>query len=237
MLRERILNGTILAGERLIEAELATVFGASRATIRSALQVLIAEGLVEIRQFRGAIARSLTRKDAEEIMTLRNVIDPLAARLAAESISPEKAHGLQKRLAALLRLTAEGRNRDRIAADLDIHRYIVECTGNSLLQQIYGHLDSQVRLLLLNAAGYTTSMDELSKQHTWLIQAICDGDGAAAEAAARHHSHEAQTVHSGRSPRRRVTSLSGTGADEPGLGLRRRKTGALVDSKPVRKPS
>lgn len=220
ILRARILDGSIISGERLVEAELAQAFTASRATIRSALQVLIAEGLVEIRPFKGAITRTLTPRDAEEIMAVRGVIEPLAARLAARHATAEKSAGLRQRLDKLLSLGGKAPRRDRVHADLDMHRYIVECSESQLLQQIYALLDNRVRLLLLNAGAYEFSAEDLSKQHSWLIQAICDGDEVAAQAAASHHAEEVYSIQRGRAAQRTRTSLSGA---QHGVGRRVRE--------------
>lgn len=224
ILRQRILDGSILAGERLVEADLAQAFSASRSTIRASLQLLIADGLVEVRPFKGAITRSLTRKDAEEIMALRSVIDPLAARLAAETINPDKVRGLRERLDKLLSLSGDKLRRERITADLDIHRFIVDCSDNALLQQIYGLLDNQVRLLLLNVAARGFTTDDLSKQHSWLVEAICEGDGPAAEAAARHHWLEAHRVQSGAASNARAKGLTGLGGVRESQGTPSRKS-------------
>jgi len=106
-LRERILARTVPIGAHLPPAEaLLDEFGVSRATLREALNVLEAEGLVQLRRGPGggaivtapdglAIMRSLASllrfegTTVEQLMEVRLVVDPLAVRLAAEEADAE----------------------------------------------------------------------------------------------------------------------------------------------------
>ena len=83
-LREQILAGTLAPGDRIVEADLAAEFGVSRHTLRSALQTLTAEGLLVQNQFRSTHVAQPTARDVYEIYTLRNALEAMACRLAAE---------------------------------------------------------------------------------------------------------------------------------------------------------
>jgi DNA-binding FadR family transcriptional regulator len=105
-LRERILGKQVETGSHLPSAEqLIEEFGVSRATLREALNVLESEGLVRLRRGPGggaivtapdglAIMRSLDSllrfegTTVEQVMQVRLVVDPLAARLAALQADP-----------------------------------------------------------------------------------------------------------------------------------------------------
>jgi GntR family transcriptional regulator, transcriptional repressor for pyruvate dehydrogenase complex len=106
-LRERILTKEVVTGSHLPSAEdLLAEFGVSRATLREALNVLESEGLVRLRRGPGggaivtapdglAITRSLDSllrfegTTVEQVMEVRLVVDPLAARLAAIHAEPD----------------------------------------------------------------------------------------------------------------------------------------------------
>src|SRR5438093_12342821 len=84
-LRRAIASGAFPPGQRLVEGDLATQLGVSRAPIREAIGHLLQEGLVEVRGGRGIFVRSLTARDAREIYTLRAALETLAATMLAEA--------------------------------------------------------------------------------------------------------------------------------------------------------
>lgn len=182
--------------------------------------MLLAEGLVEEHEERGVMARTLTPSDAEEVMSLRAVIDGFAARLAAENIDEEKAAGLRLRLDRLLSFAGTQDHTARIEADLEIHRFIVECSGHGLLKKLYSLLENQVRLLLLNVGWIDFSSQDIGKQHRALTEAICDGNAAAAAAAALYHSREVRRIQTGSKKDDRSRGLQRMGGE---MGLRRNK--------------
>src|SRR4051812_43096617 len=86
-LREAILRGEYLPGERLVEAQLSERLGASRFNVRAALQELAAEGLVEVQRNRGAQVRKVSLREAVEITEVRMMVEGLVAARAAERVS------------------------------------------------------------------------------------------------------------------------------------------------------
>src|SRR3990172_10428419 len=88
-LREAILSGRIPMGTRINELELALDWRISRTPIRDALRRLEAEGLVEGAPGRGMIVPVLSRVDVDELYALREGLEGMAARLAAERATPQ----------------------------------------------------------------------------------------------------------------------------------------------------
>lgn len=74
-LREMIVGGELGSGDRLVERDLADRFGISRIPLREAIQQLEREGLVEIFRNRGAVVRTLTESDVNEIYDLRTLLE------------------------------------------------------------------------------------------------------------------------------------------------------------------
>jgi DNA-binding GntR family transcriptional regulator len=83
-IRDMILNGHLKPGDRLRQDELADTFGVSTMPIREALRQLQAEGLVIFRPRRGAIVAKLSVSEYEEIYRIREELEILACRWAAE---------------------------------------------------------------------------------------------------------------------------------------------------------
>jgi DNA-binding GntR family transcriptional regulator len=95
-IREAIIGGVLQPGERLKEERLARELGTSRTPVREALRVLQSEGLIVAMPNRGAVVRSYTLAELEEMYDLRELLEGHAARRAAERITPETVAELQE---------------------------------------------------------------------------------------------------------------------------------------------
>jgi len=82
-IRDRIVRGELEPGLKIRQQEFAELLGVSRTPLREAFQRLEADGWVQLRARRGAEVRPLTVAEAEEIFTMRVVLETAAARLAA----------------------------------------------------------------------------------------------------------------------------------------------------------
>jgi DNA-binding GntR family transcriptional regulator len=79
VLRDAILSGELKPGQALVETTLASQLGVSRAPLREALRTLGKDGLVETVPYRGTTVKTLSRKDVEEIYSLRGLHEAFAA--------------------------------------------------------------------------------------------------------------------------------------------------------------
>ena len=77
-IREGIFRGELHPGKPLREVELAEALDVSRGTVREALRQIQDESLVEVIPHRGAFVTNLTPKMADELHTIRALIEPLA---------------------------------------------------------------------------------------------------------------------------------------------------------------
>src|SRR5207249_3993911 len=80
LIREAIVDGRLVPGERLKEEELAHELGISRTPVREALLVLQAEGLVDAAPNRGAVVRAHDAVDLDDLYQLRALLEGYAAR-------------------------------------------------------------------------------------------------------------------------------------------------------------
>ena len=154
-LRDEILDGSILPGSRLNEAELAERYGVSRGPIRDALTQLGRTGLVEDLPRRGTFVASLTERDLVEVYVLRRAIEEAAVRLAI-------AKATEADIAEVMRLLVECEEAYRAGdlavaweADMAFHRAYCRLTGNGRLLELFEQLASQTVLLMRTAlAGH-----------------------------------------------------------------------------------
>jgi DNA-binding GntR family transcriptional regulator len=85
--RQRIIQGELVPGQRLVEAELCELLNASRGTVRTALMDLEHEGLVERIANRGARVRVVPLEEALHIVEVRLAVETLCVARAAERIT------------------------------------------------------------------------------------------------------------------------------------------------------
>ena len=177
-----------LAPESLIsERELMERLGVGRTPLREALQRLASDHLVRAVPRRGYFVAGVTYRGALHSYELRRCVESLGARLAAERATPEQ----RDRLRGLLREAEEGidaeADRSHLAIDAKLHDLVAEASGNPYIRQMLGELhDVSVRELYVSKRPVTRVEDEIDKYRS-LVEAICRGDGEAAEKAMRLH--------------------------------------------------
>jgi DNA-binding GntR family transcriptional regulator len=186
-LREAITRGTLMPNERLVEADLAGQYGVNRAHVRTALAMLDQEGLVVRERNRGARVRAISDAEALEIAETRLAIEVMVARQAAERINAVSRKALRA-IEADMRAAVAAKDYGRFSQlNAALHREIQRIAGNATATRILDTLKShlvrlQYRVILLPGRPQSSLAE-----HRALVDAICKGDGAAAEAAMRRH--------------------------------------------------
>ncbi|WP_033342077.1 GntR family transcriptional regulator [Catenuloplanes japonicus] len=186
-LREAILRGEYLPGERLVEAQLSERFRASRFTVRSALQDLAGDGLVEMQRNRGAVVRKVSLAEAVEITEVRMVLEGLVAARAAVRADAAQGVELAEIGAQMRAAVAAGESRRYSDLNQRLHALIRSIAAHHTADDIIGTLHAQlVRhqfMLSLLPGRPETSLP----QHERVIAAILAHDPPEAEAAMRDH--------------------------------------------------
>jgi DNA-binding GntR family transcriptional regulator len=191
-LRKGIISGDYPPGERLTEDRLAEDFGVSRNPVREALRVAEAEGFVVILPRRGAVVASPSSATIHDIFAVRERLEPLAARLAAERATPVQLTTLRAVLEQARQAT-ELQDLRRVAElNSALHLHILEISGNpwlaSIAKALYLHVQWVFQLTAKVRAPH--SWDE----HIKLVDAIESGNGALAETVALAHVGAASTA-------------------------------------------
>src|ERR1019366_2290214 len=83
-IREMILHGELVPGQRVREVELANKLGVSRTPVRESLPILAQEGILTQLDTRGFVVRAFTPQEIMDAIDVRGVLEGLAARLLAE---------------------------------------------------------------------------------------------------------------------------------------------------------
>lgn len=186
-LREAIMKGALEPGQRIVESAVAEHFGVSRAPVREAIMELEKQGLIRIVPRKGAFVAEWTQQDLWEIYTLRQALEGLAARLAAEVITPEQKQKLQDIVDQISSL--EGSDREStIALDLQFHSELCAIAGHTRLQGILMSSHLQTEVYIRNTSGLVEFESKgFSEGHQAILDAVCSGDPEEAERAMRAH--------------------------------------------------
>jgi DNA-binding GntR family transcriptional regulator len=185
--RQAIERGLFVADQRLVEADLAERFSASRATVRSALLELTSEGVVERSRYQGARVRAVTVDEAIEITEVRSVIEALCAAKAAERGDPVAAHDLRAIIGSMRAAVAAGDLPGYSRLNQSLHGRIVEASGHATAAMELERLRVKgVRHQFRLATIPGRAMISL-EEHQALVDAIVARDPELAAAAARAH--------------------------------------------------
>lgn len=191
-LRAAILSNEIPMGSRLLEAEISTRMGVSRAPVREALRQLEQEGLVESFAHRGVVVVGLPEDEIDAIYELRALIEAKAIARACTAATEQDITGLDA-LVDELRAALTRSDIDEVAdIDLRFHGRIVELSGFSLLRKIWASLDGLVRVRSYQALERPGTIADYFKEHSVrshvvLVDAIRARDPDRAASLARDH--------------------------------------------------
>lgn len=176
VLREAILSGELKPGEALVETELATQLGISRAPLREALQQLSAEGLVEIVAYKGAAVRWLDKTDIEELYSLRIVLETFAARRIIELGKPEAGAMLHTIYNNMLEAAQVGDITRVSAIDREFHDTLITLSDHSLLQTTWNAVNLRVRQVIALRNRRNTDITIIAHNHLPIVEAMDRGD-------------------------------------------------------------
>jgi len=188
VLLQRIVNGELKPGERLVETRIASELGTSQAPVREALRDLELLRMVESEPFRGARVRAFGDDELIEVYPVRAVLEELAAKEAAKLLDGDVTV-LEREVDEMRDAAGRGDINALVRHDLAFHRVIVEAAGNSVLEQCWKSLGVEGRITISLYGTYVAPLDAAEK-HVPILDAIRAGKPGAAGREARKHVEE-----------------------------------------------
>lgn len=185
--RQALMSGDMVPGQRLVEQELSEMFNASRGAVREALQDLAAEDLVELIPRRGAKVRVVPVEEAIQITECRVSLESLCARRAAEHASVEQRIRLREIGDKMRAAVDEGALNTYSALNRQLHESIVELSGQEVAGRLLERLNGQMVRYQFRLALRPGRPAQSLPQHLAIIEAIAEGDQDAAEIAVKAH--------------------------------------------------
>ena len=184
-----IIAGQLTEGSRISELELSRHYGVGRGPLREAVLRLEGMGLVVRAPHVGARVVKLTRKELSEIFSIREALEGMAARLAAECMTDQDLIDLDQ----LIKKHAEYIHSNKGEAyidqegDYDFHYRIIKASGNQrLIRLLCDELYHLVRLYRKNSVR-SSHPEKALQEHQMILEALQDRDGELAEMLMRRH--------------------------------------------------
>ena len=186
-----ITSGELGPGDRLPkEADLAIRLGLSRNSLREAIRALSMIRVLDVRQGDGTYVTSLEPRllleamsfvidlhqdlSVLEIFEVRRILEPAAAALAAQRVTPEDVETLRGMVGSVADDTSV---EDLVAHDLSFHRHISELSGNAYLSSLLDTLaSSTVRARIWRGLTEKNAVAQTLAEHRRIVDALAAGD-------------------------------------------------------------
>ncbi len=201
-IKAMIVSGTLRAGDRLPkEADLAAELGLSRNSLREAVKALSLVNILDVRQGDGTYVTSLEptlllealsfivdfHRDATvlELLAVRRILEPAATAMATERATEDELEDLRKLLDSL---GPDPAVEDLVANDLEFHRKIAVCSGNSVLSSLVESMSAPTtRARVWRGLTQTGIGARTVAEHRAIVEAMASRDPEAARSWATVH--------------------------------------------------
>lgn len=186
-IRRRILEGELAPSSPISEYQLAAALNISRTPVREAIKRLEEDGLVWSVPNKGTFVTELSAKDIMEIYQVRERLEGLAARIAAEQMPEKGLQQLQREVTILNELKYTGQVDEIFQCDIRLHKLIIESTQNFRLGKILATLDDQMYRVRVIFSQSPDWLQAVIQEHTTIVEKIKGRDGKGAENAMVQH--------------------------------------------------
>jgi DNA-binding GntR family transcriptional regulator len=196
-LQEAIVRGELAPGTKLREADLSAEYGISRGPLREALHRLEGRRLIQKIPNVGAQVVSLSLPEIREIFQIRENLESLACRLAAENMSDQELTELGQVLSHHQQhLDADnGRSYLMQHGDEDFHYRIIQGSGNRMLVNLLcDELYQLVRMIRYSTRHDTNRPAQALTEHQRIYEALKNRDGELAGLLMQRHIAGAQKI-------------------------------------------
>ncbi|MCL7749232.1 GntR family transcriptional regulator [Halalkalibacter alkaliphilus] len=185
--KKALLNGEFKPGQRVIERELCESLEVSRTPVREALNRLVMEGLLENQAYKGILVPRLNVKSITDLVEVREVMEGLAARKAAENITKEGIKKLRAILDDSYKAMEDDNIRELVHINDELHNTIVEISDNQFVKETLQRLKYRIILARSTSLAVPFRPEDTIKEHIEIINAIEQKDSESAEIKAKQH--------------------------------------------------
>ncbi len=194
-LQTAIVKGDLTPGEKIGEVELCSRFHLTRGPLREALGRLESRGLLVRRPHAGVKVVSVSADELIELYRIRELMEGLAARQAAERMTDAEITALRATLDTHETMIeqAQGQAYYQAEGDYDFHHRIATGSRNTkLTQMLLGDLYYMVRMYRYRLSTSSGRPHMALREHRNIVDAIANRDGELAEFLMKRHIYAAR---------------------------------------------
>ncbi|BDB30273.1 MULTISPECIES: GntR family transcriptional regulator [Cupriavidus] len=189
-LLDAISDGSLEAGTRLKQEEIAEQMQVSRSPVLKALLLLKKDGFVQDVPGRGVEVAPMDATAISNLYMIRGALDALAARLAAE-----RRYEIDPKLLAAGRRVIKGKDvKAMVDADMAFHRAIYDASGNPLIAESAEVYWAHLRRAMGAGLQFATQREPIWDEHEAIAKAIAAGDSARAAELSELHTTRAREL-------------------------------------------
>lgn len=175
VLKKDIIELKLKPGKLLVVEEISEKLGVSRTPIKAALNSLMNDGLIEMIQGKGVLVKALTRKEAADILNVRELLECYSVKLAAELSTDDDIKELEYMVYKSEFAYRVKNYHDFLTIDSEFHYIVARISNNPfLLKQITQILDNSMRYL--NATTDEIITPYALEEHRAIIEQIKNKD-------------------------------------------------------------
>lgn len=186
-----IVDGELSGGEKLNELVLSNAMGVSRGTVREAIRSLADSGLIDLIANRGAFVHETTLAEVKNLYDLRGAIFGMACAAAAlrvaEGQEPRLAERLRQNLDEMRTVHRTNDTARYYALNIEFHEMLIDAAANPKARTIYNNLVKEMHLFRRRGLSIASNVARSIEEHAVISDAVAQGDGEAARAAAQQH--------------------------------------------------
>ncbi len=180
-LQNAIIEGHYKKGEGLTESRISLDFGVSRTPVREAIRQLELEGLIEYIPNKGAIVKGISRKDIGDIFDIRVLIEGLAARWAAQSITEDELKALEKAIELEEFFTRKNDSEQLMKIDTMFHDIIFNACDSRPLLHVLSMFHRYVQRARSQSLATQERAEKVYEEHMAIYHALVEHNCKKAE--------------------------------------------------------
>ncbi|WP_251033754.1 GntR family transcriptional regulator [Bacillus sp. ISL-75] len=194
-IKKRIIESVLKPDQPINEENLAAELEISRTPIREALQRLEIEELIK-RQPNGRLkVAPLTTQEANEIFTIRSLLEGLVTREATLKATPAEIQTLGHITQHIVEAAIKDNREDVVKFGSEYHSYLYEISGNkTALKMLYQLNDHISRYRRIAPTESNSRSKKAAQEHNELFEAIAKKDHEKAEILMREHIKNSQAA-------------------------------------------
>ncbi len=175
-IREDILNGRYATGDKLVEIKLADELGVSRTPVREALKQLELDGLVENIPNRGVVVKGISKKDIDDILTIRLCIEGLVGQWAAERILDHEIKELEEIFDLMEFYSQKGDVEKIFELNTKFHETLYQTTKSRYLEGVLNDFQLFIKTARNSSLKSEGRIQNALEEHRQIVDALKNHD-------------------------------------------------------------